>query len=101
MPPDAESKTRRELSKLKMMSPMSAEASVVRSFIDWMTSMPWRKQTRLRHDLKRAEDILNQDHYGLEEVKERILEYLAVQQRVKTAWLCVVFGGATWRGKTS
>ncbi len=102
MPPDAEGKTRRELSKLKMMSPMSAEASVVRSFIDWMISMPWRKQTRLRHDLKRAEDILNQDHYGLDEVKERILEYLAVQQRVKKlrgSVLCLV--GPPGVGKTS
>lgn len=102
MPSDAEEKVRREFSKLKMMSPMSAEASVVRSFIDWMTSMPWRKQTRLRHDLKRAEEILNRDHYGLDEVKERILEYLAVQQRVKTLRgpvLCLV--GPPGVGKTS
>ena len=102
MSPEAEEKTRRELSKLKMMSPMSAEASVVRSFIDWMTSLPWNKQTRLRHDLQRAEDILNQDHYGLEEVKERILEYLAVQQRVKKlrgSVLCLV--GPPGVGKTS
>lgn len=102
MPAEAEEKVRREFGKLKMMSPMSAEASVVRSFIDWMTSMPWRKQTRLRHDLKRAEDILNRDHYGLDEVKERILEYLAVQQRVKTLRgpvLCLV--GPPGVGKTS
>jgi ATP-dependent Lon protease len=102
MPAEAEEKVRREFSKLKMMSPMSAEASVVRSFIDWMTSMPWSKQTRLRHDLKRAEDILNQDHYGLEEVKDRILEYLAVQQRVKKlrgSVLCLV--GPPGVGKTS
>ena len=102
MSPEAEEKTRRELSKMKMMSPMSAEASVVRSFIDWMTSLPWNKQTRLRHDLQRAEDILNQDHYGLEEVKERILEYLAVQQRVKKlrgSVLCLV--GPPGVGKTS
>ncbi len=102
MSSEAEEKTRRELSKLKMMSPMSAEASVVRSFIDWMTSLPWNKQTRLRHDLQRAEDILNQDHYGLEEVKERILEYLAVQQRVKKlrgSVLCLV--GPPGVGKTS
>lgn len=102
MPSDAEEKVRREFAKLKMMSPMSAEASVVRSFIDWMTSMPWRKQTRLRHDLKRAEEILNRDHYGLDEVKERILEYLAVQQRVKTLRgpvLCLV--GPPGVGKTS
>ncbi len=102
MPKEAEQKVRHELGKLKMMSPMSAEASVVRSFIDWMTSMPWRKATRLRHDLKRAEDILNRDHYGLEEVKERILEYLAVQQRVKKLRgpvLCLV--GPPGVGKTS
>lgn len=102
MPVDAEEKVRREFGKLKMMSPMSAEASVVRSFIDWMTSMPWRKQSRLRHDIKRAEEILNRDHYGLDEVKERILEYLAVQQRVKTLRgpvLCLV--GPPGVGKTS
>ncbi len=102
MPKEAEEKVRRELGKLKMMSPMSAEASVVRSFIDWMTSMPWSKQTRLRHDLKRAEEILDRDHYGLDEVKERILEYLAVQQRVKKLRgpvLCLV--GPPGVGKTS
>lgn len=102
MPVEAEEKVRREFGKLKMMSPMSAEASVVRSFIDWMTSMPWRKQTRLRHDLKRAEEILDRDHYGLDEVKERILEYLAVQQRVKKLRgpvLCLV--GPPGVGKTS
>lgn len=83
MPKEAEDKVRKELSKLKMMSPMSAEASVVRGYIDWMTSMPWSKQTRLRHNIQRAEDILNRDRCGLKEVKDRILEYLAVQQRVK------------------
>ena len=99
---EAEEKVRKELSKLKMMSPMSAEASVVRGYIDWMASMPWKKQTRLKHDLKRAEDILNRDHYGLEEVKDRILEYLAVQQRVKQVRgpvLCLV--GPPGVGKTS
>lgn len=102
MPKEVEAKVRHEAGKLKMMSPMSAEASVVRGFIDWMTSMPWKKQTRLRHDLKRAEEILNRDHYGLEEVKERILEYLAVQQRVKKLRgpvLCLV--GPPGVGKTS
>ncbi|MCC7516536.1 MAG: endopeptidase La [Pseudomonadales bacterium] len=102
LPKEAEEKVQRELSKLKLMSPMSAEASVVRSFIDWMASMPWRKQTRLRHDLKRAEAILEEDHYGLQEVKERILEYLAVQQRVKKLRgpvLCLV--GPPGVGKTS
>lgn len=99
---EAEEKVRKELSKLKMMSPMSAEASVVRGYIDWMTSVPWKKQTRLKHDLKRAEDTLNRDHYGLEEVKDRILEYLAVQQRVKQVRgpvLCLV--GPPGVGKTS
>jgi ATP-dependent Lon protease len=102
MPKEIEAKVRHEAGKLKMMSPMSAEASVVRGFIDWMTSMPWKKQTRLRNDLKRAEEILNRDHYGLEEVKERILEYLAVQQRVKKLRgpvLCLV--GPPGVGKTS
>ena len=102
MPKEAEEKVRREFGKLKMMSPMSAEASVVRSFIDWMTCMPWGKQTRVRHNLKRAEEILSRDHYGLDEVKERILEYLAVQQRVKKLRgpvLCLV--GPPGVGKTS
>ncbi len=102
MPKAAETKVRQEATKLKMMAPMSAEASVVRSYIDWMTSMPWQKQSRLRHNLKRAEDILNRDHYGLDEVKERILEYLAVQQRVgkvRGQVLCLV--GPPGVGKTS
>jgi ATP-dependent Lon protease len=102
MSTEAEEKVRREFGKLKMMSPMSAEASVVRSFIDWMTSMPWNKQSRLRHDLNRAKAILDRDHYGLDEVKERILEYLAVQQRVKKlrgSVLCLV--GPPGVGKTS
>jgi len=102
MPKEAESKTRAELNKLKMMSPMSAEASVVRAYIDWMTSVPWKKRSKVRHDLKRAEEILDEDHYGLEEVKERILEYLAVQQRVKKIKgpvLCLV--GPPGVGKTS
>lgn len=83
MPEEAEKKTRAELAKLKMMSPMSAEASVVRAYIDWMVNVPWSKRSKVRHDLARAEKILERDHYGLEEVKERILEYLAVQKRVK------------------
>ena len=77
-------KAKAELKKLKAMSPMSAEASVLRGYIDWLVSVPWRKRSKVRHDLKRAECILNEDHYGLDEVKERILEFLAVQQRVKT-----------------
>ncbi len=102
MPREAEEKALAELHKLKMMSPMSAEATVVRSYIDWMVSVPWKKRSKLRHDLRRAEDILEADHYGLEEVKERILEFLAVQQRVrklKGPVLCLV--GPPGVGKTS
>ncbi|MGB0360927.1 MAG: endopeptidase La, partial [Endozoicomonas sp.] len=91
-----------ELAKLKMMSPMSAEATVVRGYIDWMLSAPWKKRSKVRHDMKRAQDILETDHYGLEEVKERILEYLAVQKRVrklKGPVLCLV--GPPGVGKTS
>ncbi|WGL17370.1 endopeptidase La [Microbulbifer bruguierae] len=102
MSSEAEKKTRAELGKLKMMSPMSAEASVLRSYIDWMLSVPWKKASRVRHDLIKAEEILNKDHYGLEEVKERILEYLAVQKRVKKVKgpiLCLV--GPPGVGKTS
>ena len=78
MPKEAAEKAMAELGKLKMMSPMSAEASVVRSYIDWMVNVPWSKRSKVKHDLKRATQILDADHYGLEEVKERILEYLAV-----------------------
>src|SRR5690606_14485856 len=78
MPAEAEKKARAELNKLKSMSPMSAEASVVRSYIDWMVNVPWSKRSKVRHDLEGAEEILEADHYGLQEVKERILEYLAV-----------------------
>ncbi|BFM11868.1 endopeptidase La [Simiduia litorea] len=102
MPEDADKKTKAELAKLKMMSPMSAEASVLRSYIDWMVNVPWTKRSKVRHDLKRAEEILEADHYGLEEVKERILEYLAVQKRVKKIKgpiLCLV--GPPGVGKTS
>lgn len=102
MPEEAQEKALGELSKLKMMSPMSAEASVVRSYVDWMVSVPWSKRSKVKHDLKRASDILEKDHYGLEEVKERILEYLAVQKRVrklKGPVLCLV--GPPGVGKTS
>ncbi|MDA8752866.1 endopeptidase La, partial [Halieaceae bacterium] len=102
MPEEARDKALSELGKLKMMSPMSAEASVVRSYIDWMVSVPWAKRSKVKHDLKRATQILNEDHYGLEEVKERILEYLAVQKRVrkvKGPVLCLV--GPPGVGKTS
>lgn len=93
MPAEAKKKATAELNKLKMMSPMSAEATVVRSYIDWLVNVPWKKKTRVSKDLARAEKILNEDHYGLEEVKERILEYLAVQSRVrklKGPILCLV-----------
>ncbi|BFM07469.1 endopeptidase La [Halioxenophilus aromaticivorans] len=102
MPEEAERKTRTELGKLKMMSPMSAEASVVRSYIEWMVNVPWKKRSKVRNDLQRAEEILERDHYGLEEVKARILEYLAVQKRVKKIKgpvLCLV--GPPGVGKTS
>ena len=102
MPKAAEEKALAELSKLKMMSPMSAEASVLRTYIDWMVNVPWKKRSKVRLDLERAEKILNQDHYGLDEVKERIIEYLAVQKRVKKlkgSVLCLV--GPPGVGKTS
>ncbi len=102
MPKEAEEKTRAELNKLRMMSPMSAEASVVRAYIDWMVKVPWKKRSKVRHDLERAESVLEKDHFGLEEVKERILEYLAVQKRVnkiKGPILCLV--GPPGVGKTS
>ncbi|NND68789.1 MAG: endopeptidase La [Halioglobus sp.] len=102
MPEEAREKAASELNKLKMMSPMSAEASVVRSYIDWMVSVPWSKRSKVKHNLKRAAEILDEDHYGLEEVKDRILEYLAVQKRVrkvKGPVLCLV--GPPGVGKTS
>ncbi|RYZ86993.1 MAG: endopeptidase La, partial [Proteobacteria bacterium] len=102
MPKEVEQKARAEANKLKMMSPMSAEASVLRAYIDWMVKVPWSKRSKVRHDLVRAEEVLNKDHYGLDEVKERILEYLAVQQRVKKIKgpiLCLV--GPPGVGKTS
>ena len=102
MTKEAQEKTEAELKKLKMMSPMSAEASVVRGYIDWMIGIPWKKRSRVSHDLKKAKEILDAEHYGLEEVKERVLEYLAVQNRVKKvrgAILCLV--GPPGVGKTS
>ncbi|MBP5967515.1 MULTISPECIES: endopeptidase La [Pseudomonas] len=102
LPKDALAKATAELNKLKQMSPMSAEATVVRSYIDWLVQVPWKAQSKVRLDLARAEDILDADHYGLEEVKERILEYLAVQKRVKKIRgpvLCLV--GPPGVGKTS
>ena len=102
MTKEAKEKATAELNKLKMMSPMSAEATVVRNYIDWLISVPWKKQTKIRNDLAKAEEVLEEDHYGLEKVKERILEYLAVQQRVKKLKgpiLCLV--GPPGVGKTS
>ena len=102
MPTEAQEKAQAELKKLRMMSPMSAEASVVRSYLDWLVSIPWKKRSRVSHDLTKAKEILDADHHGLEEVKERILEYLAVQSRVKKvkgAVLCLV--GPPGVGKTS
>ncbi|MGD2006889.1 MAG: endopeptidase La [Cellvibrionales bacterium] len=102
MPDEAREKALGELNKLKMMSPMSAEASVLRGYIDWMVSVPWHKRSKVKHDLKRASRILDEDHYGLEEVKDRIVEYLAVQKRVrklKGPVLCLV--GPPGVGKTS
>ena len=102
LPEEARKKTETELNKLKMMSPMSAEATVVRGYIDWMLAIPWKKRSRVRHDIEKAREILDRDHYGLDEVKKRILEYLAVQSRVKKVKgpvLCLV--GPPGVGKTS
>ncbi len=102
MSAEATEKARQELRKLKMMSPMSAEATVVRNYIEWLLALPWRKGTRDRHDLEKAEAILEADHYGLEKVKERVLEYLAVQalvKQIKGPILCLV--GPPGVGKTS
>jgi len=102
MSAEAKTKARSELSKLKMMSPMSAEATVVRNYLDWLLGVPWKKRSKIRHDLAKAEEVLEADHYGLEKVKERILEYLAVQQRMKKMKgpiLCLV--GPPGVGKTS
>jgi ATP-dependent Lon protease len=102
MPKEAKEKAVSELNKLKLMSPMSAEATVVRNYVDWLVKAPWKKRSKVFKDLKKAEDVLEADHYGLEKVKERILEYLAVQQRVrrlKGPILCLV--GPPGVGKTS
>jgi ATP-dependent Lon protease len=102
MPKEAFDKATAELHKLRMMSTMSAEATVVRSYIDWITSVPWKNRSRVKKDLAKADSILNDDHYGLEKVKERIIEYLAVQHRVnklKGPILCLV--GPPGVGKTS
>ena len=102
MSKEAREKAGSELNKLKLMSPMSAEATVVRNYIDWLVKVPWKKRTRVTRDLEKAEQVLEEDHYGLHKVKERILEYLAVQQRVrklKGPILCLV--GPPGVGKTS
>ena len=102
MSKEATEKARTELRKLKMMSPMSAEATVVRNYIEWLLSLPWQKGTKDRYDLHKAEEILEADHYGLEKVKERVLEYLAVQalvKQIKGPILCLV--GPPGVGKTS
>ena len=102
MSKEAKEKAGSELNKLKLMSPMSAEATVVRNYIDWLVKVPWKKRTRVTRDLEKAEQVLEEDHYGLHKVKERILEYLAVQQRVrelKGPILCLV--GPPGVGKTS
>ncbi|MCC6136303.1 MAG: endopeptidase La [Candidatus Contendobacter sp.] len=102
MPKEARAKAQSELNKLKTMSPMSAEATVVRNYLDWLANVPWRRRTKIHQDLLAAEEILEADHYGLEKVKERILEYLAVQQRtpkLKGPILCLV--GPPGVGKTS
>ncbi|MGB8327616.1 MAG: LON peptidase substrate-binding domain-containing protein, partial [Steroidobacteraceae bacterium] len=102
MPKEAREKATSELNKLKMMSPMSAEATVVRNYVDWLVKVPWKKRSKVLKDIARAERVLEEDHYGLEKVKERIVEYLAVQQRVdkiKGPILCLV--GPPGVGKTS
>ena len=102
MSKEALKKANNEFTKFKQMSPMSAEASVVRSYLDWLTGIPWKKRSKVKSNLNSATEILNEDHFGLDEVKERILEYLAVQQRVKklkAPVLCLV--GPPGVGKTS
>ena len=99
---EAREKANNELKKLRNMSPMSAEATVVRNYLDWIVNIPWKKRSRIQKDIREAEAILEADHYGLEKVKERILEYLAVQQRtkkIKGPILCLV--GPPGVGKTS
>lgn len=102
MSKEARDKANAEMKKLRMMSPMSAEASVVRGYLDWLVNLPWKKRSRINHDLENAKEVLDADHFGLDEVKERILEYLAVQNRVKKvkgSVLCLV--GPPGVGKTS
>jgi ATP-dependent Lon protease len=102
MPKEAREKATAEINKLKLMSPMSAEATVVRNYVDWLVKVPWKKRTKIHHDIAAAQRVLDEDHFGLEKVKERIVEYLAVTQRVKRLKgpiLCLV--GPPGVGKTS
>ncbi len=102
LPKEAKERADKELKKLRQMSPMAAEATIVRNYLDWLVNLPWSKKTRVSKDIKKAKEILDKDHYGLEKVKERILEYLAVQQRsntVKGPILCLI--GPPGVGKTS
>src|SRR5690606_25909150 len=102
LPKEARTKADAELKKLRLMSPMSAEATVVRNYIDALVSLPWKQKSKICNDLDTAEAVLEQDHYGLEKIKERIVEYLAVQQRVsklKAPILCLI--GPPGVGKTS
>ncbi len=102
MPPDAHEKAMKEIERLETMPPMSAEATVSRNYLDWLISLPWNKKSREKRDLKEAERILNEDHYGLEKVKERILEYLAIRQLVKNPkGVILAFIGPPGVGKTS
>ena len=102
MSKEAEDKCFAELKKLKMMSPMSAESTVVRNYLEWMVSLPWQKESKVSSDITEAQKVLDQDHFGLEKVKDRILEFLAVQSRIKKIKgpiLCLV--GPPGVGKTS
>jgi ATP-dependent Lon protease len=97
MPKEAREKATSELSKLKLMSPMSAEATVVRNYVDWLVKCPWRKRTKIKHDIAAAERVLNEDHFGLEKVKERIVEYLACSSASTRCAADPVPGGAAGR----
>ena len=98
MSKDARERAKAEMKKLRQMSPMSAEATVVRNYLDWVLSVPWSKKSRVKKDIKIAQGVLNKDHYGLEKVKERILEYLAVQAaHEKSSWYNSLSSRSPWR----
>jgi ATP-dependent Lon protease len=99
MPKDVEEKAVQELKRLEAMPPMSAEATVSRNYLDWLIAVPWYKKTRESRDLKRAEEILNEDHYGLEKIKERILEFLAVRALVKKPKATILTFSGTARSR--